>query len=179
MHNTVSLLVFMMNSPVLHVQANDGNNELGITQPSFATVHQCKVLKKQTAHLFQSLVLFLHHPLQCFNFVSARRVGASMMTTISQLPPEHQERRTFVSCLTGLYSCWWRRYEWSCTQPGDCCCSKVRPRLWSEGSGLLSISLSHKIQSGSFRVHSAHKDHQRCFPHDFLITCERGITKDH
>lgn len=48
-----------------------------------------------------------------------------MMTTMSQLPPEHYERRTLVSCLTGLYSCWWRRYEWSCTQPGDCCCSKL------------------------------------------------------
>lgn len=66
--------------------------------------------------------------------VSAGRVRASMMTTMTQFPPEHPERRTLVSCLTGLYSCWWRRYEWSCIQPGDCCCSKVRHRPRPEGS---------------------------------------------
>ncbi|XP_030009235.1 glycerophosphodiester phosphodiesterase domain-containing protein 5 [Sphaeramia orbicularis] len=35
------------------------------------------------------------------------------------------EHRPFVSCLTGLYACRWRRYERSCTQPEDCCCNKV------------------------------------------------------
>ncbi|XP_041808291.1 glycerophosphodiester phosphodiesterase domain-containing protein 5-like isoform X1 [Chelmon rostratus] len=35
------------------------------------------------------------------------------------------EHRPFVSCLSGLYGCRWRRYERSCTQPGDCCCNKL------------------------------------------------------
>ncbi|XP_078028432.1 glycerophosphodiester phosphodiesterase domain-containing protein 5 [Epinephelus lanceolatus] len=35
------------------------------------------------------------------------------------------EHRPLVSCLAGLYSCRWGRYERSCTQPGDCCCNKL------------------------------------------------------
>ncbi|XP_070838571.1 glycerophosphodiester phosphodiesterase domain-containing protein 5-like [Chaetodon trifascialis] len=35
------------------------------------------------------------------------------------------EHRPFVSCLSGLYGCRWRRYERSRTQPGDCCCNKL------------------------------------------------------
>ncbi|XP_042355480.1 glycerophosphodiester phosphodiesterase domain-containing protein 5-like [Plectropomus leopardus] len=35
------------------------------------------------------------------------------------------EHRPLVSCLAGLYGCRWRRYERSCTQPGDCCCNKL------------------------------------------------------
>uniref|UniRef100_A0A672Z3Q2 Transmembrane protein n=1 Tax=Sphaeramia orbicularis TaxID=375764 RepID=A0A672Z3Q2_9TELE len=33
-----------------------------------------------------------------------------------------KRHRPFVSCLTGLYACRWRRYERSCTQPEDCAC---------------------------------------------------------
>ncbi|XP_040907067.1 glycerophosphodiester phosphodiesterase domain-containing protein 5-like [Toxotes jaculatrix] len=35
------------------------------------------------------------------------------------------EHQPLVSCLAGLYGCRWRRYERSCTQPGDCCCNKL------------------------------------------------------
>ncbi|XP_069396090.1 glycerophosphodiester phosphodiesterase domain-containing protein 5-like [Paralichthys olivaceus] len=35
------------------------------------------------------------------------------------------EHRPLVSCLAGLYGCRWRRYERSCTQPGNCCCNKL------------------------------------------------------
>ncbi|XP_049447217.1 glycerophosphodiester phosphodiesterase domain-containing protein 5-like [Epinephelus fuscoguttatus] len=35
------------------------------------------------------------------------------------------EHRPLVSCLAGLYSCRWGRYERGCTQPGDCCCNKL------------------------------------------------------
>lgn len=35
------------------------------------------------------------------------------------------EHPLFVSCLAGLYSCQWRRYQRSRARPGDCCCSKV------------------------------------------------------
>ncbi|XP_050934497.1 LOW QUALITY PROTEIN: glycerophosphodiester phosphodiesterase domain-containing protein 5-like [Lates calcarifer] len=35
------------------------------------------------------------------------------------------EHQPLVSCLAGLYSCRWRRYERSCAQPGDCCCNKL------------------------------------------------------
>ncbi|XP_024866481.1 glycerophosphodiester phosphodiesterase domain-containing protein 5 isoform X4 [Kryptolebias marmoratus] len=36
-----------------------------------------------------------------------------------------QEHQRFVSCLTALYSCRWRRSERSDVRPGSCCCSKV------------------------------------------------------
>lgn len=35
------------------------------------------------------------------------------------------EHQPFVSCLSSLYSCQWRRCEKSSTQPGDCCCNKL------------------------------------------------------
>ncbi|KAM9846479.1 glycerophosphodiester phosphodiesterase domain-containing protein 5 [Aulostomus maculatus] len=35
------------------------------------------------------------------------------------------EHRPLVSCLAGLYGCRWRRYERSCVQPGEWCCSGV------------------------------------------------------
>lgn len=35
------------------------------------------------------------------------------------------KHQPLVSCLVGLYSCRWRRYERSFTQPGECCCNKL------------------------------------------------------
>ncbi|XP_069574920.1 glycerophosphodiester phosphodiesterase domain-containing protein 5-like isoform X1 [Brachyistius frenatus] len=35
------------------------------------------------------------------------------------------EHRRFVSCLSGLYGCQWRRLERSGAQPGGCCCNKA------------------------------------------------------
>ncbi|XP_023118838.2 glycerophosphodiester phosphodiesterase domain-containing protein 5-like [Amphiprion ocellaris] len=38
---------------------------------------------------------------------------------------QRYEHRPFVSCLSGLYSCQWRRRERNNTEPGDCCCNKL------------------------------------------------------
>lgn len=37
------------------------------------------------------------------------------------------KHHSLLWCLNGLYGCRWRRQE-SRTQPGDCCCNKVRKR---------------------------------------------------
>ncbi|XP_067347996.1 glycerophosphodiester phosphodiesterase domain-containing protein 5-like isoform X2 [Channa argus] len=38
---------------------------------------------------------------------------------------QRYKHEPFVRCLTGLYSCQWRRYGRKSTQPGDCCCNKL------------------------------------------------------
>uniref|UniRef100_A0A3B5A069 Glycerophosphodiester phosphodiesterase domain-containing protein 5-like n=1 Tax=Stegastes partitus TaxID=144197 RepID=A0A3B5A069_9TELE len=38
---------------------------------------------------------------------------------------QRYKHQSFVSCLSGLYSCQWRRSERSSAQPGDCCCNKL------------------------------------------------------
>uniref|UniRef100_A0A3P8ST56 Glycerophosphodiester phosphodiesterase domain containing 4b n=1 Tax=Amphiprion percula TaxID=161767 RepID=A0A3P8ST56_AMPPE len=38
---------------------------------------------------------------------------------------QRYEHRPFVSCLSGLYSCQWRRRERNNAEPGDCCCNKL------------------------------------------------------
>ncbi|KAM6969961.1 glycerophosphodiester phosphodiesterase domain-containing protein 5 [Aplochiton taeniatus] len=38
---------------------------------------------------------------------------------------QRYEHQPFVSCLSGIYGCQWRRYQRSRTQPGDCCCNKL------------------------------------------------------
>ncbi|XP_051956561.1 glycerophosphodiester phosphodiesterase domain-containing protein 5 isoform X2 [Xyrauchen texanus] len=38
---------------------------------------------------------------------------------------QRYEHQSFVSCLAGLYSCHWRHYQHTHTQPGHCCCSKL------------------------------------------------------
>lgn len=95
--------------------------------------------------------------LMCFRCVWAgwkvcQRVRDHMASTLSQLQfgrlrglrakvLHRYEHRPFVSCLSGLYGCRWRRYERSCTQPGDCCCNKVRPpsHTWSSPRSCLLV----------------------------------------
>lgn len=62
------------------------------------------------------------------------------------------EHRPLVSCLSGLYGCRWRRYERSCTEPGECCCNKVRPASSTRSAPVSNQSCNSNAENTQLRL---------------------------
>uniref|UniRef100_A0A674I5K1 Glycerophosphodiester phosphodiesterase domain containing 4 n=1 Tax=Terrapene triunguis TaxID=2587831 RepID=A0A674I5K1_9SAUR len=57
--------------------------------------------------------------------VSLKKLKFGKLKVVRRHLLQRYEHQPFVSCLAGLYSCRWKRYQRRRTEPGQCCCKMV------------------------------------------------------
>uniref|UniRef100_A0A8C3SNH2 Glycerophosphodiester phosphodiesterase domain containing 4 n=1 Tax=Chelydra serpentina TaxID=8475 RepID=A0A8C3SNH2_CHESE len=57
--------------------------------------------------------------------VSFKKLKFGKLKVVRRHLLQRYEHQPFISCLAGLYSCQWKRYQRRRTEPGQCCCKMV------------------------------------------------------
>lgn len=111
------------------------------------------------------------------SLVSLSRLKLGKLKVVRRQLLQRYEHQPFVSCLGGLYGCQWRRYQRAKTQPGECCCSRVRTYARTHPNMLFS----HLLENHAYLRWHDGKKKLRNSDDDIMIDimfCIQNLTDD-